>query len=474
MATKDNHILSVQEDVSKLATTSSGLKVVESDSDLRRKSLPSITPLNLQVSSAMEAPRSCSANDAYSQDTSHMACLLPSIETKAAFEDNSPLFPSQAGVKAKSGDEFKAGPRDTCCMMHATEDLGFIATASAEKDIFEDGQTEDTVTLDGPVPDVLFAPRGPSTEKVQFRSKRKSLAPSEVKSIDNEEATVLRSQSPCGESNDREQETEEQNEMGDEMAKENNEETNQNQHPGQERMNNKESISRNDTKISRAFELSDTMQPLAPLPFVQAGTSWRRSSTASLHHFPASPPSAFMGVPRSRRVSTVGSSIFSTPSTSAPPDTLQALQETSKRLPNESPQGTSGVPESRRGSQARRKSSVAASMLSSDTRDGKKGSIGFTLAASLVKWKKNSLRAARKANETIAKDAKHQEFMNKTADRIKTELPKQLLVSIQEEAYPIILRTTQAYRSQLGVKHKLTMQAYDRLADLVRDLKNPF
>ena len=32
-----------------------------------------------------------------------------------------------------SGDEFKASQRDTCCMMHATEDLGFIATASAEK-----------------------------------------------------------------------------------------------------------------------------------------------------------------------------------------------------------------------------------------------------------------------------------------------------------------------------------------------------
>ena len=73
-------------------------------------------------------------------------------------------------------------------------------------------------------------------------------------SIDNEEATVLRSQSPCSESNDREQETEEQNE-NQEMAKENNEETNQNQHSGQERMNNKESISRNDTKISRALEV---------------------------------------------------------------------------------------------------------------------------------------------------------------------------------------------------------------------------
>ena len=32
-----------------------------------------------------------------------------------------------------SGDEFKASLSDTCCMMHATEDLGFIATASAEK-----------------------------------------------------------------------------------------------------------------------------------------------------------------------------------------------------------------------------------------------------------------------------------------------------------------------------------------------------
>ena len=102
MATKDHHILNVQEDISKQATTSSGLKVVESESDLRRKSLPSIAPLNFEVGSAMEGPRSCSANDAYSpDDTPHMACLLPSIETKAAFEDNSPLLPSQADVKAK-------------------------------------------------------------------------------------------------------------------------------------------------------------------------------------------------------------------------------------------------------------------------------------------------------------------------------------------------------------------------------------
>ena len=67
----------------------------------------------------------------------------------------------------------------------------------------------------------------------------------------------------------------------------------------------------------------------------------------------------------------------------------------------------------RRGSRSRRPS-IAASMLGSNNAtqsrrdsvqaDGKKGSIGFsTLASSLVKWKMNSLRAARKAQETIAK-----------------------------------------------------------------------
>ena len=32
----------------------------------------------------------------------------------------------------------------------------------------------------------------------------------------------------------------------------------------------------------------------------------------------------------------------------------------------------------------------------------------------------------------------------------------------------------QAYRSQLGAKHKLTVQASERLADLMRDLTNPY
>lgn len=56
-----------------------------------------------------------------------------------------------------------------------------------------------------------------------------------------------------------------------------------------------------------------------------------------------------------------------------------------------------------RGSQTRR-SSVAASMLSSDVRDKrKKSSLGFTLIASLVKWKINTFHPPRKDGESIAK-----------------------------------------------------------------------
>lgn len=57
----------------------------------------------------------------------------------------------------------------------------------------------------------------------------------------------------------------------------------------------------------------------------------------------------------------------------------------------------------RRGSQTRR-SSVAASMLSSDVRDKrKKSSLGFTLIASLVKWKINTFHPPRKDSESMAK-----------------------------------------------------------------------
>lgn len=60
------------------------------------------------------------------------------------------------------------------------------------------------------------------------------------------------------------------------------------------------------------------------------------------------------------------------------------------------------VPGTRRGSQSRR-SSVAASMLKSDVRDGKKGSVGFTIATSLVKWKMNTLKEEKENKQTIAK-----------------------------------------------------------------------
>jgi len=118
---------------------------------------------------------------------------------------------------------------------------------------------------------------------------------------------------------------------------------------------------------------------------------------ASLPQF-SSPGEA--GGSRFRRVSAGNASNFPTPSTSGQ---------------GESPGNSyvSGAAEVRRSSRSRRPS-IAASMLGSNNAtqsrrdsvqaDGKKGSIGFsTLASSLVKWKMNSLRAARKAQETIAK-----------------------------------------------------------------------
>ena len=147
-------------------------------------------------------------------------------------------------------------------------------------------------------------------------------------------------------------------------------------------------------------ELSDTIQPLALPPFET--NRRRRSSTASFSQFPTAPPSGLPGTSRSRRVSIASAPHFPTPSTSGQTDTSQALQEFALKLQTQSPAESSDVPGTRRGSQSRR-SSIAASMLNSDVRDGKKGPIGFTLAASLVKWKMNTLRAAKKAKESIAK-----------------------------------------------------------------------
>ena len=146
---------------------------------------------------------------------------------------------------------------------------------------------------------------------------------------------------------------------------------------------------------------SDTIGSLATFPIVSSETQKRRrSSTASLPRF-SSPGE--VGSSRFRRVSAGSASNYPTPSTSGQGETPISPRGT----------GISAGGEVRRGSRARR-SSVAASMLSSSNAtqsrrdsvqaDGKIGSIGFsTLASSLVRWKMNSLRAARKTKETIAK-----------------------------------------------------------------------
>ena len=70
---------------------SSELKTAESDSDLRKKSLPSrIDP----------GPRSSSANDTCSRDTP-LVIHIPCRQTKAAFEDNRLLHESTTGDNGK-------------------------------------------------------------------------------------------------------------------------------------------------------------------------------------------------------------------------------------------------------------------------------------------------------------------------------------------------------------------------------------
>ena len=45
-----------------------------------------------------------------------------------------------------------------------------------------------------------------------------------------------------------------------------------------------------------------------------------------------------------------------------------------------------------------------------------------------------------------------------------------MMKTIKEEAYKIVLKTTQAYRSQIGSKHKLTTEAYESLKELREEL----
>ncbi|CAB4031414.1 Hypothetical predicted protein, partial [Paramuricea clavata] len=49
-------------------------------------------------------------------------------------------------------------------------------------------------------------------------------------------------------------------------------------------------------------------------------------------------------------------------------------------------------------------------------------------------------------------------------------IPEAMMRTIKEEAYKIVLKTTQTYKSQIGSKHRLTTEAYESLKDLREDL----
>lgn len=128
----------------------------------------------------------------------------------------------------------------------------------------------------------------------------------------------------------------------------------------------------------------------------------RRSSTASLTQFSTTTPSGQSAPSRPRRVSVTGESHFLGSSTLKQTDNTEALREAALKVQHQRSSTNTDVPGTRRGSQSRR-SSVAASMLKSDVRDGKKGSVGFTIATSLVKWKMNTLKEEKENKQTIAK-----------------------------------------------------------------------
>lgn len=79
---------------------SSALKVIESDGDLRRRSLP-VRVFAQNPAQVSDTPRSSSANGGYSRDT--LLTLSTHTETKAAFEDS----PCLKGANKTSGKELR-------------------------------------------------------------------------------------------------------------------------------------------------------------------------------------------------------------------------------------------------------------------------------------------------------------------------------------------------------------------------------
>jgi len=150
-----------------------------------------------------------------------------------------------------------------------------------------------------------------------------------------------------------------------------------------------------DANKTDAPKRPDTIGPLLTFPTQDRG----RFSMPSLSQISSSRET---GGSSFRRVSAGGASNFPTASTSGQGET--SLSPGSSDV--------SGVGEVRRGSRSR-SSTVASTLGSSNATqsrrdsvqgDGKKVSIAFsTLASSLVKWKMNLLKAARKNKQTIAK-----------------------------------------------------------------------
>lgn len=95
-----------------------------------------------------------------------------------------------------------------------------------------------------------------------------------------------------------------------------------------------------------------------------------------------------------------------------------------------------------------------------------------TFAATVVKWKtrRNSLENAKRLGFK-ALDEEHRQILTSQSDTMKTEVPEGLMRTIKEEAYIIILKTTQVYRSQIGARHKLTSEAYEYLKELKDELQ---
>ncbi|KAL9953160.1 hypothetical protein ACROYT_G040531 [Oculina patagonica] len=451
------------------------LKVVGSDGDLRSKNL---SVRILMQNPAQDTPRSSSA-DGGSYRVTPLTLSLHT-ETKAAFEDSPRLRVNDTSGNEQSKDESARLLTSPSITDHVTNvtDATDTTSSTCEK---KDDNSKNAATITSPInkdgnqsqvvftgENLLFKTRTPGKERPYhaFTEKPNSLLFFKVPSYQRTEgtkSTALNSHQTTAETNSKHNNME-----GDGIKPTSYDENNDITSKGTKLQTDKETTQEGLTNQADTRERADTIEPLEAFSIRQSETHRRRSSsTATLPKFTSPFPPGELVTSGSRRVSN-----FPTPGTSGQSETSPSM-------------GSSDIPAATARRDSRRRSSITASALGSSnaTRsrrdsvqsDGKKGSIGFgTLASSLVKWKINTLRAAKKAKETIAKDAKHQEFMDRTADRVKTELPRSLLVSIQEEAYPIILRTAQAYRSQLGAKHKVTVQASDRLADLIRDLKTPY